>query len=225
MARRVDLPCSMTGFTPPPVALQMKLRRDEDHWSLIALTSPGKPPKVARWLEQYGPASIYVGAGLSPRVLRAKFEELPGKWEEILDQVNLQFAQLTPEGAASLFVEDTNERVQQFVAYAKNVGPEEKVRARKSHVESHPVELTPRQLEVLQVAVALGYYEVPHKLNLRTLAEKLNLSVGAVSELLRRGEALIITSYIDSISKDRWESEASTEPTQVMEPSTPFDRP
>ncbi len=215
----------MTGFNPPPVPLQMKLRRDEGHWSLIALTSPGKPPKVARWLEQYKPVSIYVGAGLSPRVLRAKFEELPGKWEEILDQVNLQFAQITPEGAASLFVEDTNDRVQQFVAMVKDQSPGEMVRSRKAHMESHPVELTPRQLEVLQVAVALGYYEVPHKLNLRTLAQKLDLSVGAVSELLRRGEALIITSYIDSLSKDRWESEASTEPTKVLEPSSPFERP
>lgn len=219
-ARRVDLPSSMTGFSSPPYQIQIKFLRDEpeDQWRLVALTAPGKPPQIARWLENYDPVSIYIGTGISPRILRANFEGLPGNWAKIVNSVNLQFAQLTPEGVASLFIEDDPQRVESFLASMERGDPE--VRARKAHMDPERVKLTPRQLEVLSIAVALGYYEVPHKLNLRQLAGKLDLSVGAVSELLRRAEALIITSYVDSLSKDRWDTEAAKpEETKPVEHS------
>jgi hypothetical protein len=221
-ARRVDLPCSMTGFSPPPYPVQIKFVENEDRWRLVALTAPGKPPQIARWLEQYKPVSIYIGTGISPRVLRANFDSLPGNWEDIVRSVNMQFAQLTPEGVASIFVEDTQPRVTKFLESVESDRPE--VRARKAHMEAERVKLTPRQLEVLSIAVALGYYEVPHKLNLRELAAKLDLSVGAVSELLRRAEALIITSYVDSLSRDRWDAEESkAEAIKPVEPQGYFD--
>lgn len=222
VARRLDLPCSMTDFSPPPYPVQIKFVRNGDQWRLVALTSPGKPPQIARWLEQYGPVSIYIGTGISPRVLRANFDRLPGKWEQIVQGVNMQFAQMTPEGVVSIFIEDTAPRVEKFLASMETGDPQ--IRARKAHMDPDKVQLTPRQLEVLSVAVALGYYEVPHKLNLRQLASKLDLSVGAVSELLRRAEALIIASYVDCLSRDRWEAEDSgAMSTEPLEPRGPYD--
>ncbi len=222
VARRLDLPSDLTGFTPPPYPVQIKFVQNDDKWRLVALTSPGKPPQIARWLEQFEPVSIYIGTGISPRVLRADFDRLPGRWEKIVQAVNMQFAQLTPEGVASIFVEDAPQRMEKFLASMENGDPE--IRARKSHMDPEKVQLTPRQMEVLSVAVALGYYEVPHKLNLRQLASKLDLSVGAVSELLRRAEALIITSYVDSLSRDRWDAEEQkTESIKPIEPRGMYD--
>jgi DNA-binding CsgD family transcriptional regulator len=197
VARRVDLPCSMTGFSPPPCNAQLKFEPEGSRWTMIVLCPPGKPPQVARWLEAYKPASIHIGTGLSPRILRATFDELPGRWGQML-------------------VEDVGSKVELFVQSLQLGRPE--VRARKKQPDPNRVKLTPRQLEVLSLAVALGYYEVPHKLNLRELAQKLSLSVGAVSELLRRAEALVITSYIDSLSESLWESDAVADGLQEMEP-------
>src|SRR6185369_14839445 len=58
--------------------------------------------------------------------------------------------------------------------------------------------LSRRQFEALSSAVALGYYEIPHRLDLRDLAARTGISLGSVSELLRRAEGLVLTRYVDA---------------------------
>jgi hypothetical protein len=165
---------------------------------LLAVTAPGFPARLARWLQKFHPLNVYVAPGIAPSVLRAHFDPLPGPWQALLSAVIVHYVELTPEGSASIFVEDSPEKVRRFIdSFASDPLT---IRDRQTQSSVERVTLTTRQLEVLSLAVALGYYETPHKLNLRELAKKLGLSVGAVSELLRRGESLIITNYIDSMS-------------------------
>ena len=56
--------------------------------------------------------------------------------------------------------------------------------------------ITPRQEEALAAAIAMGYYEYPRKLNLTKLAEKLSIAPTTLSEILRRAERKLITSYL-----------------------------
>jgi DNA-binding CsgD family transcriptional regulator len=56
--------------------------------------------------------------------------------------------------------------------------------------------LTDRQREVLDVAVELGYYEVPRRATHRDVAEHLGLSVGTVSEHLQKIEARVFGSLV-----------------------------
>jgi hypothetical protein len=186
---------------------------------LLALTAPGMPTQVARWLQPFRPADIMIGPGIAPKVLRAHFKELPKPWEQMLSTVIVHYVELTPEGSASIFVEDSPEKVQRFVESLP--GDPLQVRERKTQTSAGRVKLTGRQLEVLSLAVALGYYETPHKLNLRALGKRLGLSVGTVSELLRRGESLIITNYIDSLSESRWGHAASGRSQDA--PNTPVE--
>lgn len=206
VARRVDLPCSMVGFSPPPCNVHLTFLPVGDRWTLVALSAPGKPAQVARWLQQYSPSAINLAPGLAPKLLRAHFDALPGQWGDVLAAVLVIFIELTPEGSASIFIEDSEARVERFV---DSVQVDVQVRQRVTQSGTERVKLTARQLEVLALAVALGYYETPHKLNLRLLAEKLGISVAAVSELLRRGESLIITNYVDSLSKSQWDGGAA----------------
>jgi hypothetical protein len=46
--------------------------------------------------------------------------------------------------------------------------------------------------------VQMGYYDIPHRLDLRQLAKQTGISLGSLSELLRRAEAAILTHYVDS---------------------------
>lgn len=212
MARRIDVAASQLGFSTPPCAVHLKFFPLGSGWTVVGLTAPGKPPVAARWLEAYSPVSIHIGAGLSPRVLRANFDKVPEPWTKILGNVVVHYLELGPDGSASLFIEDSPEKVERFVADLRTRDPT--ARSRQTHAGPARVRLTRRQLEILSLAVALGYYEVPHKLNLRTLATKVGLSVGAVSELLRRGEALIVANYIDALSESEWQSA-----TQAATPS------
>ncbi len=54
--------------------------------------------------------------------------------------------------------------------------------------------LTERQSEILDQAVKLGYYEIPRKITLTELAEKLSLAKSTISGILRRiDKKLILT--------------------------------
>ncbi|WP_327054114.1 helix-turn-helix domain-containing protein [Halomicrococcus gelatinilyticus] len=55
--------------------------------------------------------------------------------------------------------------------------------------------LTDRQLELFDLAVEEGYYEVPRETTHRALAAELDLSPGTVSEHLQRVESKLVSAY------------------------------
>jgi predicted DNA binding protein len=56
-------------------------------------------------------------------------------------------------------------------------------------------ETTARQEEILRVALDLGYFEFPKKIRLEELSEKLNITPGTLSEILRRAEKNILSRH------------------------------
>ncbi|MDG6970682.1 MAG: helix-turn-helix domain-containing protein [Nitrososphaerota archaeon] len=56
-------------------------------------------------------------------------------------------------------------------------------------------ETTARQEEVLRVALDLGYFDFPKRIRLEELAEKLHITAGTLSEILRRAEKNILSSH------------------------------
>ncbi|SEP06336.1 Predicted DNA binding protein, contains HTH domain [Halogranum amylolyticum] len=56
--------------------------------------------------------------------------------------------------------------------------------------------LTDRQLEVLDVAVRAGYYEIPRRTTHRELAAELDLATGTVSEHLQRIESKLVSAHL-----------------------------
>ncbi len=60
-------------------------------------------------------------------------------------------------------------------------------------------EVTSRQEEIVRVALDLGYFEFPKRIRLEDLAQKLGLSAGTLSEILRRAEKHILSKYFDSV--------------------------
>lgn len=52
--------------------------------------------------------------------------------------------------------------------------------------------LTGRQRELMQAAIAQGYYEVPRRVTLTQLAERLHLAKSSLSEALARGERHVL---------------------------------
>lgn len=56
--------------------------------------------------------------------------------------------------------------------------------------------LTDRQREVLDAAVRLGYFEVPHECTLAELAAEVGIDKASTSTLLRRGQARIVKWFL-----------------------------
>ncbi len=64
----------------------------------------------------------------------------------------------------------------------------------------HKRQLTSRQEDLLRIAYDLGYFEFPKRINLESLSTRLGVSIGTLSEILRRGEKHILSKYFDSAS-------------------------
>ncbi len=58
-------------------------------------------------------------------------------------------------------------------------------------------EVTSRQEEIARVAYDLGYFDYPKRTSLEALAGKLGLSMGTLSEILRRAEKNILAAYFE----------------------------
>jgi predicted DNA binding protein len=59
-------------------------------------------------------------------------------------------------------------------------------------------DMTARQEEILRIALDLGYFEFPKRIRLEDLAEKLHITAGTLSEILRRAEKNILSSHFGS---------------------------
>ena len=57
-------------------------------------------------------------------------------------------------------------------------------------------DLTREQEEVLETALAMGYFEIPRRASMSDLASELDISSQAVSERLRRGHAALVREYV-----------------------------
>ncbi len=221
MGKRMDLSCAAVGLVPPPGHVSLKFRPIKDRWRVVALTTPDKVIAVAQWLQTYHPVSVQMGPGLAPKVVRAEFAVLPERWANVVSSVRLHHIECSPTGIASLFIAGTKDQVDYLLAQGS---PDEtQIRTRSSMVQHNHVKIRPRQLEAVRTAVAMGYYEIPHRLDLRELAAKMGLSLGSFSELLRRGESAIVNGFADAMAASQWEQLDDAAANPIPDVSAPVN--
>ncbi len=204
---RVDLPCEQTGFAcPPPFDVHIKFLPNAppgQGWTLLAHAAAGAPDALARWLAKDPRiAEVRVGPGLAPKLLRATVRALPPLWEAAASFVKVHHLDLAADGSAAWFIEGDRQRVAAFVQDLERRQrvplAATEVRCRPVHERDDKAPISRRQFEVLSMAVAMGYYDIPHRLDLRALAARAGISLGSLSELLRRAEAAVLTHYVDA---------------------------
>lgn len=203
---RIDLPCEQTGFLcPPPHDVHIKFLPNLPPlagWTLLAHATAGRPDALARWLAEHpGIEDVRVEPGLAPKLLRATVARLPPTWETASSFARVHHLDLAADGQASWFIEGAKADILSFVEdlEARQGVPLKatEVRCRPVH-ERHRAPISRRQFEALSAAVAMGYYDIPHRIDLRALAAQSGISLGSLSELLRRAEAAVLTHYVDA---------------------------
>lgn len=58
-------------------------------------------------------------------------------------------------------------------------------------------QITSRQEDLTRIAFDLGYFEFPKRINLEQLSERLGISTGTLSEILRREQRNILSKYFN----------------------------
>ena len=207
---RVDLPCDQAGFGTPPFDMRLVVLPSEPHgggWTLLAHSAPGKSATLARWLARHVPVTdVLIAPGLAPKVFRAAMAVLPPAWSAVASRVKVHNLVLAADGHAVWFVEGTRDEVWALAEHLEATQEGDGapgairtgIRCRAVRGWGREATLSRRQSEALCTAVAMGYYEIPHRIDLRALAKASGVSLGSVSELLRRAEGAIITHYVDS---------------------------
>jgi predicted DNA binding protein len=61
-----------------------------------------------------------------------------------------------------------------------------------------PTRVTDRQRAAVEVAVAVGYYEIPRGGTVTDIAERLDCSTSTAGELVRKAEAAIVENHVGS---------------------------
>ena len=199
---RIDVPCESTGFTPPPFDVHLKFLPPAaaEGWTLVAHAAAGRPDALALWLRPHpGIEQVMTAPGIAPKVLRARTRALPSAWAHMAAHVRVHHLDLAPDGTASWFIEGDRARIALLAGQLQaSLGGRADVRCRAVQGAADGPAVSRRQFEALASAVSMGYYEIPHHIDLRTLASRTSISLGSVSELLRRAERAIITHYVDS---------------------------
>lgn len=190
------------GFSPPPVAVRVKLVRSRLHWSLfVQPTDPTTVGGLADWLAPWSPLRIEFG---SRRVLRADFDPLPAAWETRFKAIDLDMLHLLPNGDAVATVSGPRGALAALSHRVSVPGrPMDVEQLRDERADARL--LTKAQDEALREAVHAGYYRIPRPLNLHELAGRLSISSSSLSERLRRAEGRVITRFVNEGARSPWD--------------------
>jgi hypothetical protein len=152
-----------------------------------------RPETLGYSLSEESPDSALLFVHTRPPPAVRRFLELPRSHEVFFDFP----IEGTSDGRLRVaVVGESNETIGRALAEVPaEIGVDvERIGAYPDDPASITALLTDRQREVLEVALELGYYEVPRRTTHRAIAERMDLSVGTVTEHLQKVEARVFGS-------------------------------
>lgn len=173
---RVELPLDALELPAPPVEIQLRFQVRNNQLLLLIQSPEASSEAVGNWAGQLGPdrAFSHLREGKEHRWLI--FEPIPPQWMDLVVLVG------------------DRRHLQGLIDEARDASLES-----VQGLETDDNLLSDRQESAVRAALAEGYYKVPRDISLSELAEKLDLSVSSISELLRRAEGRIIEEHFGRI--------------------------
>jgi hypothetical protein len=198
----LEIPCKAVGFSPPPVATSVRFLRGRGRPALLFKMEGPMIGPFSTWLTTYGPVETRHAGGKEARTVLAIFNRLPRPWLKLIETFAIRSLILRSDGLAVLKVEAGRGSIREFLARS-GVDPKSAVTSAVSRQHEPRPLLSEKQRKALAAAVADGYYDIPRRIDLRSLARKLGTSIAALSEILRRAEARLIARYFDGFAVAR----------------------
>lgn len=197
---RVEIPCSHLGVSPPPAVVHLRLAPHMEGWLIYLWNRDGVQEPLLAWLGKYLDLKPVSHGAKRPRLVTVVTSELPEAWRPLIEDLSVELMVLDPAGKINLNLRGPRSALRGFldVLGAAEASVEDGTEVHGiGPVKDGDRILTDRQREVLMYAISAGYFQVPRKLGLKELAEQLEMSEGALSELLRRAEGRVLTWFFD----------------------------
>lgn len=196
----IEIPCSHLGVAPPPAVVHLRLAPHLEGWLIYLWNREGVQEPLVAWLGKYLDLEPVRHGAKRPRLVTVVTPELPETWRPLVEELSVELMVFDPAGKINLNLRGARSALRSFLDVLGTPGaPGEG--ATEVHgigpVEDDARVLTDRQREVLMYAISAGYFQVPRKLGLKELADHLEMSEGALSELLRRAEGRVLTWFFD----------------------------
>jgi len=193
----VELSCHQLGFTPPPYDCHLRLLDMEDSWVGYAWSHGAAIDAFHRWLARNLDLERTRLQETSRRVLIAHFETPPRSFQHLLDRAEVRLALLRADGSAALSVTGARADVRELLESLETGSSNVEVTDVRMTADADPDSLlTTEQHRAIGTAFEEGYFDVPRRVRLADLAERLGTSTSALSETLRRGLYRLVEAHL-----------------------------
>lgn len=210
---QVETRCTALGLDSPPSLCHLRLMALGPRWIVYLWNPEGHAPTMAAWLREQGDFERLQHASARERVIVFETDRLPPLWERLTDLTADETMIIRADGSARIPLAGPRELVAEiFWALSEDAETDLASIRLTDEPGSESKLLSDEQQKMIQTAYEAGYFDVPRRIQLSDLAEKVSKSQGALSEMLRRAQRHIVGSYLD----DQEEREGE-EPDQPVE--------
>lgn len=196
---RLELSSRDLGTDPPPSRCHIRAYETASGWVLLLWAPHGPSDATRAWAKAQAESEEIAFGEVGERTIALQCAALPAAWQTLFGLFDAHHLILEPDGTALTQIEGPREEIGEFLVglnleiatESVKVIPEADDRMRERL-------LTERQERALGRAAALGYFEVPRRIQLGELADRLDTSTSALSELLRRAQGRLISAHLDN---------------------------
>lgn len=194
---RLELAAADLGAAPPPARCHVRAYKTGAGWVVLVWSPDGPSDATRAWAKAQMHSDEIAFGEVGERTVALECDTLPGEWRTLFALFDADHLVLEPDGTALTQIRGSRQEVGEFLVglgdletESVKILPEPDDRVREDL-------LTERQERALGRAAALGYFEVPRRIQLGELSERLDMSTSALSELLRRAQGRLISAYLD----------------------------
>lgn len=196
---RLELSARDLDTAPPPSRCHLRAYKTTAGWVLLLWSPHGPTDSMRAWIRAQTEAEEIEFGEIGERTLGFRCQNLPPAWETLFGLFDADHLILESDGTAFTRLEGPREQIGEFLVgldLEVSTGSVEMLREVDEGMREDI--LTEAQEHALGRAAALGYFDVPRSIQLEDLADGLGTSPSALSELLRRAQSRLVSTYLDN---------------------------
>lgn len=190
------------GIPPPPIDCHLRAIDLRNVWVVYVWGKRVSDDVLREWLDEQGDFRPCRSTS-EDRVLTVETERLPVPWRRLFARPALESVSLERDGTAVLVLRGDRGEVRDTIT---SLGQERELEQVVTEAESTSPDrgdpLTRAERKALVDAFEKGYFDVPRKIRLSELADSMDKSDGAMSQLLRRGLRRLVASYVAGLPEE-----------------------
>lgn len=172
-----------------------------DSWVVYVWGETIPEEAIRGWLDEHGDFQPR-DPGSRGRVLTVETEQLPDAWRGLLARSAVESVSLDKDGTAVVVMRGSRSEVQETIASLDQAHELEQLVTDTESPGPEGDRLTRAEQEALVRAFHDGYFDVPREIRLADLADRMDRSDGALSQLLRRGLRRLVASYVAGLPEE-----------------------